>query len=622
MFSCSKIATMEIKSDLSSLNEALSPQKNELQALIQLKKTTIHKEKKEKTKSSTTTTTTTTYTKITSTQAFEKACTGARIQQNRYLKATCEGQSASLDLNDCLYAENGVLIYEAEGEFYDSCSKCKLNYPTWQGKKQPINFECKCYDDDLREIKTNINLQDFVYFDRKLKCANIDPRKLPKAQEIDNCDKKVEISDRQNNSFYKLETTCFNQNSFRLDNCLGNNNGVFDYGKNFGRTCYFCEITKESSVYVLTCDCEDAKGSRRREYKALNQFFEVEKTSKKIICHDPNKAKKEAAKKAAEKKAAAKEAAERKAAEKAAEKKKFDILIKPSKKIEGITIIPKKAEVEKTETTIPATKTTINKIDGTTTHITMKNASINTIKIPILPAKIKEFEIKIAPAKKKKGVEIKMKKVKPEKTEITIPATKKIINKKISETTHITSKDATINTVVIPIEAAIVPKEEEIEEEIETDSGAIIDYDQALSPSDNFMRNCHNFSFGGNTFAAECGSNKKKLELDFNKCLTNINGELKFAKNGNYAKSCKECSVESNGSGIYFLNCKCDKIVKQLRTPENKMPGEANERQTHISLSEKIIITQDTKVLSCLPDLVLENEKNMIECESKSFLPL
>lgn len=215
-----------------------------------------------------------------------------------------------------------------------------------------------------------------------------------------------------------------------------------------------------------------------------------------------------------------------------------------------------------------------------------------------------------------------MKKVKPVKTEITIPATKKIINKKIAETTHITSKDATINTVVIPIEAAIVPKKVEIEEKIETDSGAIIDYDQALSPSDNFMRNCHNFSFGGNTFNAECGSNKKKLELDFNKCLTNINGELKFAKNGNYAKSCKECSVESNGSGIYFLNCKCDKIVKQLRTSENAMPDEANEKQTHISLSEKIIITQDTKVLSCLPDLVLENEKNMIECEGKSFLPL
>merc|ERR1712160_42258 len=190
-------------------------------------------------------------------------------------------------------------------------------------------------------------------------------------------------------------------------------------------------------------------------------------TSKKIICHDPNKAKKAAAKKAAEKKAAekkaaAKEAAERKAAEKAAEKKKFDILIKPSKKIEGITIIPKKAEVEKTETTIPATKTTINKIDGTTTLITSKDAIINTVKIPILPAKIKEFDIKIAPAKKKKGVEIEMKKVKPVKTEITIPATKKIINKKIAETTHITSKDATINTVVIPIEAAIVPKKKKL----------------------------------------------------------------------------------------------------------------------------------------------------------------
>jgi len=278
VFSCS---TMEITSDLSSSMKFKDPKNNELQSLIQLKKTSTRKVKKELTS--------TTYKKITTNQAFEKSCKSASIFQNRYLKATCGGKVSTLDLNACLYAENGVLIYEEEGEFYDSCSKCRLNYPRWQGKKQPINFECTCYDDDLKKIKTNINLKDFVYFDGKLKCANIDPRKLPKAKEIDNNCKNTKLSDIK-----ELITSCkvngkFVPEKYKLENCLSNNNGHFDHGKHFARTCHLCEIKKEKGVYVITCDCEDARQSRRREYKALNQFFEIENS--KIVCHDPNKKK-------------------------------------------------------------------------------------------------------------------------------------------------------------------------------------------------------------------------------------------------------------------------------------------------------------------------------------------
>jgi len=179
-------------------------------------------------------------------------------------------------------------------------------------------------------------------------------------------------------------------------------------------------------------------------------------------------------------------------------------------------------------------------------------------------------------------------------------------------------KNATINTITIPIEPAIVEdKKEDEKEDKKTDSGAIIDYDPQLSPSDNFMRNCHSFSFGGNVFAAECGSNKKLLELDMNKCIGNVNGDLKFAKNGNYEKTCEKCTVESNGWGIYFLQCTCKTFAKITSGPESAFN---NEKKTFVSLSEKIIITQDTKELSCLPDLILENEKNIINCENRSFL--
>merc|ERR1712032_1203794 len=140
-------------------------------------------------------------------------------------------------------------------------------------------------------------------------------------------------------------------------------------------------------------------------------------------------------------------------------KKKFEINVLPSKTKKGITIIPKKTKVQNQEITIPAHEKIINKITHNETNITAKDAKVKEIKIPILPAEKKqkkEFKINVLPAKEKKGVEIIAKKGKKKNIEITIPAKKKIINKKIEETTHINMKNATINTITIPIEPAIV----------------------------------------------------------------------------------------------------------------------------------------------------------------------
>lgn len=134
------------------------------------------------------------------------------------------------------------------------------------------------------------------------------------------------------------------------------------------------------------------------------------------------------------------------------------------------------------------------------------------------------------------------------------------------------------------------------------------------------MRNCQKFSVENNTFTATCGTNKKVLDLDMNHCIANIDGDLKFAKDGNYGNSCKECELKSNGYGIFFLHCKCKGVAKNLGGIYANLKQD-NMKFTYISLSEKIIITQHTKTLSCLPDLVLEEEKTRcIKCEDRAFL--
>lgn len=235
--------------------------------------------------------------------------------------------------------------------------------------------------------------------------------------------------------------------------------------------------------------------------------------------------------------------------------------------------------------------------------------------------KKKEFEINIAPAKKEGGITIDPKKEVIKDEEITIPATHSTITKEISETTHIDMKDAKINTVTIPIEKA-EEKEEEEEKDDNADSEAIIDYDVDLSGSDNFFRNCHNFSYGDHIFGATCGSNKKELTLDLNHCIASIDGNLKFAKDGNFGNSCKECEIKTNGYGIYFLKCKCKGVEKKknLKTDLDLQIHNMG-KDTFVSLQEKIIILKESKKLSCLPDLILENEKEVVKCEGQSFLP-
>jgi len=194
------------------------------------------------------------------------------------LQAECDNKISSIPLNSCLSNQNGVLIAKKNGQFQKSCSKCKLNFPYWDEKIQPINLECTCYDGELYDSLTNINLNDFIYYDensKNLKCTELNLN-LTLNKEKKALDRECILGKfSEDNKFFSV---CENKNviDFDLDKCISNNNGTFDFGGNFLDTCDSCFLQREgfSGSYFLSCDCLDEKKSIRREYRFLSEFLE------------------------------------------------------------------------------------------------------------------------------------------------------------------------------------------------------------------------------------------------------------------------------------------------------------------------------------------------------------
>ena len=222
---------------------------------------------------------------------FEKNCKNIKIISNRYLQALCEGIDSSIDLNNCLANNEGVLTHQKNGLFSKNCSRCKINYPYWENKIQPVNLECECYNKNIKEKKTNINLEDFLEFNNELKCKDFKIYKkysnYTKPKPIDtNC---ILGKITEENTFFSV---CDKLNiiNFDYENCIFNNNGVFEIGKskknkktNFSRTCFNCNLQKINENYFLECNCLNSFNSLRKEFKPINEFLKYENNDVKCI---------------------------------------------------------------------------------------------------------------------------------------------------------------------------------------------------------------------------------------------------------------------------------------------------------------------------------------------------
>lgn len=220
-----------------------------------------------------------TFTKIPSDQSFKNNCKNSELLSNNILQAECLDEENKnykvnlIDLNNCLINDNGVLSYKQKGNFIRSCTDCKLKTPVFNNKVQPINFECKCYSRNLSPIKTNINLNDFIYYDNKegLKCKKIKFDTFEEPKHLDNNCILPRIM--ENKKFFAV-CNKLNIINFEINDCIENINGKFSSGKKFFESCYNCEIQKEVKSYYLGCNCKDENNSIRKEYRPLHEFLE------------------------------------------------------------------------------------------------------------------------------------------------------------------------------------------------------------------------------------------------------------------------------------------------------------------------------------------------------------
>jgi hypothetical protein len=231
---------------------------------------------------------------------YEINCKNEQLISNKYLHAMCDGEEYSLDLNKCLMNNNGILRHGKNGLFSKTCSACKINYPFWNNKIQPYNLECECYGKDLKEIKTNINFNDFIEFDKRLKCKDFDENKKylesfkPKAIDTNCIFGKITEE-------YRFFSVCDNKNIINFDygKCIFINNGVFENPSgnenentlelNFLKSCYNCNLRKIKETQFLQCDCLDASKSIRTESRPINEFLNYENDDVKCLYDDKDK---------------------------------------------------------------------------------------------------------------------------------------------------------------------------------------------------------------------------------------------------------------------------------------------------------------------------------------------
>ena len=101
------------------------------------------------------------------------------------------------------------------------------------------------------------------------------------------------------------------------------------------------------------------------------------------------------------------------------------------------------------------------------------------------------------------------------------------------------------------------------------------------------------------TTSVICKSSQKlPSPLDLNDCLTNFDGELKYKRDGGYARSCRRCNFESKDTLV--LKCECRKYDQSYRNATIDLNDYIVKHDNQLDCRPKIHLTTEYYTLEAL----------------------
>ena len=587
---------------------------------------------------------------------FGDDCYDVYLSDSGKLKAKCGKISVKKNLDKCFTNSNGILKFMRKGKFSKSCKDCDL-----EKHKNKYYLECKCKNMYLKKKSTKILLNDYIYFKNyKLKCKepygpddtdddedeedeDNSTYKKPKSQKDSKIDdtedddhpkkpkpsktkvvkesisKTTEITKRKKPITPKpedseefqskepkepevkvedddqIDTKCKSaimENHFLssycgsnkihlvldLNKCVTNNNGKIEYRQDgaFSATCTKCKIVYEGDISKLSCQCENSEGDPEKTKINLDNIVEYKNYQLKcrnkpevIISKDDDNRRK----------------IEEENKRKIDEENRIKIEEDNKRKIEEEN--RRKIEIENKQKLEEENNRKIEEENK------RKLAEENTRKID------EENKRKIEEENKRKLEEENRRRIEEEnKRKLEEENTRKIEEenkRKIEEENRRKIEEENRRKLA-----------EENKRKIEEENKRKLDFNEHLTGSDNFKIFCSQFNVVNSRYLeAKCVKNQIPEKLDLDECFTNNNGKLFFKENGNFSKSCKDCSIEddSEKDGNYVMKCECKDL-------------QGNYANTTINLKERIVIDHNKNIIKCLPNLQLLDDDEDEKCKN------
>jgi len=205
---------------------------------------------------------------------FDSFCKSITLNSSN-LEAKCNNIGVSIDLNKCFSNTNGKLVYASNGAYSKSCNSCSIKESLNPDKTKNYSLTCKCFDVKGGLKSSEINLNDFLYFNNKLECDDVvklsnTALNINTSELEENCQN---VNIKNGNTF---TATCSNKGiEFNLNKCIGNFNGELALAENgnFGASCKNCEISLKNKVIMLSCSCADITNRFKTIESAINKFI-------------------------------------------------------------------------------------------------------------------------------------------------------------------------------------------------------------------------------------------------------------------------------------------------------------------------------------------------------------